>query len=353
MRIVHLLSSLKIGGAERLAVDLACAQLRAGLDVSIIELGGDEQELAAHARRIGVKVFGVGQLRSKIARVSALGALLAGRDLVLHIHNPWALRAVLPILPAIRGRVIYTRHGASPYCSLTWRTVHRLARGFVDRVTFVTEEAKDAFEAVHGASPGRHVVVEKGVAVASSAPARILSSARLRVGSVGRLVELKGQRHTLAAVSSLAGGARERVEIHMFGDGPERERLTDYARASLADVPVSFHGMVIDRDEIYEAIDLLVVASRTEGQSLAIMEAMARGIPVIATNVGGNPQLVRDGETGMLVPAGDSGAIRDRLARVLAEPELLPRLGRASHARIVAHHSIETMAEKYRGLYVL
>lgn len=348
MRVTHVVSSLQIGGAERLVVDLAAAQRRAGVEVCIVDLGRDDRPLAVAAGALGVRVVRVGRLRSRVARVAAIAGLLAGRDGAVHVHNPWALRAVLPVLPTVRGHVVYTRHGAHPYASRSWRAVHRVARGFVDRVTFVTPEARAAFEGTHGGAPERHVVIENGVVVPAEPPARA-PSPRLRFGAVGRLVELKGQRLVLDAIAALPLEQRARVEVHLFGDGPERDRLADQARTSLAGVPVAFHGTVLDRDRIYDAIDVLVVGSRTEGQSMAIMEAMARGVPVIATAVGGNPELV--GEGGLLVPAGDRAAIRDAVSRLLADPDLVVRLGRAGHARVAARHSIDAVAAKYDALY--
>ena len=216
-------------------------------------------------------------------------------------------------------------------------------------MTFVTEEARGSFEAAHGSSPHRHLVVENGVAIPPPPVVSAGAAERLRIGTVGRLVELKGHWRALEAVAGLGPRARARVELHLFGEGPERERLTDLARDRLAGVPVVFHGMVLDREQIYAAIDVLVVGSRTEGQSMAIMEAMARGVPVIATDVGGNAALVR--EAGVLVPAGDTAAIRGAIARLVAEPALVERLGRASRAWIAAHHSIDAVAAKYRALY--
>jgi len=349
-RVVHVVSSLEIGGAERLVVDLACAQQRAGLVAWIVDLGRDDRPLAEAARSLGVRVIRAGRLRSRFARSAVLAGLLAGRDHAVHVHNPGALRAVLPILPALRGRVIYTRHGANPYNSRAWRLVHRLARRFVDRITFVTEEARGSFEATHGSSSRHHVVIENGVAVPGAVPCRS-RLVPLRIGSVGRLVELKGQRLVLEAIAALPPDQRARVEMHLFGDGPERDRLADHALVSLSDVAVVFHGTVLDRESIYAAIDVLAVGSRTEGQSMAIMEAMARGVPVIATNVGGNAQLVRDGETGVLVPPGDPTAIRDAIARMLADPDLVIQFGHASHALIGANHSIDAVAARFHALY--
>jgi glycosyltransferase involved in cell wall biosynthesis len=340
--VAHVVSSLEVGGAERLVLDLACAQVRAGIAAWIVDLGHrEEAPLVQTAHALGLRVVRAGRWRSRAARIAGLARTLAGRRHALHIHNPGALRALLPILPAARGRVIYTRHGAFPYGSPPWRLVHRIALPFVDRVTFVTEEARRAFESVHGSSADRHVVVENGVAVG---PRRVAArTARLRIGCVGRLVELKGQHRLLDAVV----GLEDRVEVHLFGDGPERERLV--AQAQRLELPVTFHGMVIDREKIYAAVDAIVVASRTEGQSMAIMEAMASALPVIATDVGGNAELVRDG--GILVRANDAGAIRAAIQRLLDEPELHARLGRAGHASIARHHSIDTVAAHYQALY--
>jgi len=349
LRVAHVVSSLAIGGAERLVVDLACAQLAAGIEPAIVDLARVEGPLAADARTRGVRVIDLGRSRSRAARAAVLAIELARRCDAVHVHNPWALRAALPILPVVRGRIVYTRHGASPYARAAWRAVHRIARPFVDRVTFVTAEARAAFEGAHGRSPARHVVIPNGVAIPDELQARARGP-RLRLGIVGRLVELKGQHVALAAIAALATTARERVELHLFGDGPERGRLR--ALAAAHDVPVAFHGVVIDRERMYAAIDVLVVASRMEGQSMAIVEAMARALPVIATAVGDNAALVRDGVTGLVVPYGDPRALGGAIARLVDTPELVEVFGQAGRARAAAHHAIDAVAAKYRALYV-
>ena len=121
--------------------------------------------------------------------------------------------------------------------------------------------------------------------------------------------------------------------------------------AKLADVPVAFHGVVMERGEIYEQIDLLVVTSRAEGLSLAIMEAMARSIPVIATDVGGNPSLVLPEETGLLVPFGNLAALGTALSSIIREPEILNRLGRAARQHIHRNHSLQRTAKAYLDVY--
>lgn len=347
--VAHVVSSLSVGGAERLVVDLSLAQRRDGLAVTIFDLGTEERPLGRTARELGIAVVRIGHRRSLIVRLALLARFLVGRaSQAVHIHNPGALRAVLPLLPFVRGPVLYTRHGASPYASERWRAVHRVARSFVDRVTFVTEDARRAFRDTHG-NDWPDAVIRNGVPVASAPPIRTFGN-RLRLGAVGRLVELKQQRLILDAVGELGPSAQQRVEIHLFGDGPERAELSTRA-AALANVPVVFHGTVLDREDIYGHVDVLVVSSRTEGLSMAMLEAMSRAVPVIATDVGGNRELVHDDRTGLLVPANDVAALRDAIARTIEDPTLTARLGRASHELIAKRYSIDDIAARYHELY--
>jgi glycosyltransferase involved in cell wall biosynthesis len=350
-RVAHVVSSLSVGGAERLVVDLSHAQLRDGLRVTILDMGRDERPLGEEARRHGIAVIRVGRRRTRIGRFAALARHLVARpSQAVHVHNPGALRAVLPILPFVGGPVLYTRHGASPYAAENWRALHRVARSFVDRITFVTEEARLAFRSAHG-NDWPDAVIRNGVPVAHAPPIRTIGN-RLRLGAVGRLVELKQQKLILDAVAALPPDVGRRVEVHLFGDGPERDDLAQRASAAaLAGVPVVFHGTVLDRESIYAHVDVLVVSSRTEGLSMAMLEAMARAVPVIATDVGGNRELVHDNRTGLLVPVNDVDALRDAIARTICEPTLTAKLGRASHELIAKRYSIDDIAARYQELY--
>lgn len=349
-RVAHVVSSLDVGGAERLVVDLAHAQLREGLGVTILDLGRDDRPLGETARELGIEVVRVGRRRSRLGRLITLARRLVARPAqALHIHNPGALRAVLPLLPFVGGPVLYTRHGPSPYAAERWKALHRVARSFVHRVTFVTEDVRLAFRNVHG-SDWPDAVIRNGVPVAHEPPIRTRGT-RLRLGSVGRLVELKRQHLLLDAVAQLPPDLRTRVEIHLFGDGPDRASLAEHARSELGGVPVVFHGTVIERETIYAHVDVLVVSSRMEGLSMAVLEAMARAVPVIATDVGGNRELVHDERTGLLVPSNDVTALRMAITRMLRDPTLPARLGRASHELVARRYSIAEVATRYQELY--
>jgi glycogen(starch) synthase len=192
-------------------------------------------------------------------------------------------------------------------------------------------------------------VLEFGVQVPRWNPAEPVSDqAPLRIGSVGRLVEVKGQRHLIEAVAAVRH--QRPLEVHLYGDGPDRASLQDCAAAYIPG-RAFFHGNVIDRARIYAGMDILVVASRMEGLSLAIMEAMARAVVVIATDVGSNSRLVCDGHTGLLVPYGDVGAMTAALEAAITDAPLRHRLATAAREHIVRDFSLQTAAARLAELY--
>jgi glycosyltransferase involved in cell wall biosynthesis len=114
---------------------------------------------------------------------------------------------------------------------------------------------------------------------------------------------------------------------------------------------VIFTGQRQDVSEILRDVDLVVHPSLTEGLSNVILEAMAAGIPVVATRVGGNPELVQDGRTGLLVPPQNAEAIADAICRLLDQPEMARAFGEAARERVISEFSIEGMLSKTENLY--
>ena len=294
--VIHAVSSLQIGGAERLVVDLAAVQRRQGLAPRILNFGSDADPLCEDARRQGIALTNLGGLKSDYAKMAAIWRTLNSvRPAALHIHSPWCLPRLALLLPLFKGNVVYTRHGAHAYDSIAWKLLHRWAHAYVDQMTFVSEQAQEVHLRTYGARSVPHAVLEFGVDIPSRRSRPRARDGRVRIGCVGRLVEVKGQQILIDAMTRLRSAVPH--ELHLFGDGPDRARLQ--ALAQQVDCgQLYFHGTVLDREEIYRDLDILVVASRMEGLSLAVMEAMAREIAVVATAVGGNSRLIGDGHTG-------------------------------------------------------
>jgi glycosyltransferase involved in cell wall biosynthesis len=172
----------------------------------------------------------------------------------------------------------------------------------------------------------------------------------LVLGTLGRLTEQKSQRMLLQAVASLVRDVPN-VVLFLAGDGPLRAELeSEAARLRLAD-RVRFLGVRRDRATLYAAMDVFVLPSRWEGLSLALVEAMGAGRAVVATDVGGNPEVVEDGRTGLLVPPVDAGALADALTRLSRDRLLRDSLGEAAATDARSRFSIEQHVTRLAALY--
>jgi glycosyltransferase involved in cell wall biosynthesis len=172
----------------------------------------------------------------------------------------------------------------------------------------------------------------------------------LVLGTLGRLTEQKGQRLLLQAVAALASDFPDLV-LFLAGAGPLRDDLEDdAAQLGLGD-RVRFLGLRRDRPTLYAAMDLFVLPSRWEGLSLALVEAMGAGRAVVATDVGGNPEVVHDGRTGLLVPPNDVGALGDAIGVLARDRDLRASLGDAAAADARARFSIERHVAQLSALY--
>jgi glycosyltransferase involved in cell wall biosynthesis len=164
------------------------------------------------------------------------------------------------------------------------------------------------------------------------------------------MIGLKGQRHVLQAVAGLHGkdgdSTKDRFELHFYGAGPLQDELKMRA-AELPGTAIVFHGEVSDVSSIYNNLDVLIVASETEGLSMVIIEAMAHGIPVIATSVGGNPTLVIQNKSGILVEYGDIEDMQNAINTFLQNPDLIHKYGNAAREYITSMFSLEKTHQAY------
>jgi len=174
------------------------------------------------------------------------------------------------------------------------------------------------------------------------------------VGTVGRVQEVKDQLTLARAVAELLGRYpdwRHRLRLVIVGDGPMMSELQALVRSSgIADI-TWLPGARDDIPQLLQGLDLFVLPSRAEGISNTILEAMATGLPVLATAVGGNPELVVEGETGRLIAPEVPGEMADAIEEYFNHPDLLARHGKAGRARVEASFSMEAMVKKYLAVY--
>jgi glycosyltransferase involved in cell wall biosynthesis len=265
--------------------------------------------------------------------------------LATHLPRDWFIAAV-----AARGlptALVATRHLLHP---VSWPVCKRPFLRRYGALIAVSEAVGRVVAADRLVAPNRQFVVPNGVRAPGPAPAgsdlrrRLgLPPDALLVGLVGRLAPDKGVDVLLAAAARLLPG-RPAVHVVLVGDLPA-DRYGDGLRSRVAapDLAGRVHlcGYVAGMGDRMAELDVLVVASEAEPFGLVTIEAMAAGVPVVATASGGSPEIVRDGREGYLVPYGDAGALIDRLARLTASPDLRRGLGAAGRRR---HHARFTAA---------
>jgi len=167
---------------------------------------------------------------------------------------------------------------------------------------------------------------------------------------VGRLWPQKRVKDAIWS-ADLLRIARENVHMLIIGDGPHRERLLKFCRQVIMTGTVHFLGERSDVARIMPHLDVLWSTSAYEGQSNAVMEAMAAGVPVVATDIPGTRDLVLHGETGYLAPVGDRAAFARHANRLLGDPELARRLGEAGRRRMADEFSAKEMIDRHAELY--
>lgn len=364
MNIAHLVETLEVGGLERVVLSLAKRQLTLGHSVSIACLYR-EGALAHEARSMGIEVLDCGKAHGlDLQAVRKLrAALRSWRTEVLHTHNlvahyygVWAAIG-LPV-----RRVINTRHGMGLWAaSRLGERLYKLAMLRTDYGVAVCEVARRRFIST-GAFPERKALtVPNGIDLAtirarSNADRQtLLQSLHIDpscfvLGTVGRLNDAKDQKTLLRAMRQLKE-QQVRVALVVAGDGELRGALeAQREQLELADTVV-FLGQRSDVPQILAGLDAFILSSKTEGYSLALVEAAAAGLPIIATDVGGNKEIVSDGVNGLLVPAGDPQALAQAVRFLVADPERSARMGATGRAWALSNGSLEAMCDEYFRIY--
>lgn len=174
------------------------------------------------------------------------------------------------------------------------------------------------------------------------------------VGTVGRMARIKAQTFLVdgfIAALRRAPGLADRLRLALVGDGELREPCRQRLEAAGFGGLAWLAGERADVPDVMRGLDCFVLPSQAEGISNTILEAMASGLPVLATAVGGNPELVQPGETGALVGFGDAEALGEQLVRWASDPALARRLGQAGRARVEQTFSLSAMVRRYEALY--
>lgn len=349
LRIVHVTLGLDVGGQEKLLVEMARHADRDRVALHVVSLttrGPLAREIEACGWPITAMEAPSGLRLSLVGKLAWLFRKLKAD--VVHTHDD---RPNIHASPAARlarvPLIVHTRHHQGVHLSDRQRRLVRFVSRWNDQFTCISHES--ALQASQqGIARHRLRVVHNGIDVERFAHRGADLSGYAVV--VARLAPLKGIHHLLDAVPAILARCPD-FRLHIAGDGPERAALEQHAeRLHLRDV-VQFLGTVQDVPTLLAGARLFVLPSLSEGISLTLLEAMASGLPVVTTHVGGNPEVVLDGLTGLLVPPADSPALADALTRCWTEPRLCARFADAGRRRVCEQFDVRRMVSDYEAMY--
>ncbi|MDP6084484.1 MAG: glycosyltransferase [Nitrospinota bacterium] len=355
--ILHTESSAGWGGQEARTILEADHLSRRGHRVRVAGPSGSGIEGEARRRGLPFLPAPIRSVADPLALVRIFRLLRRERPAILHTHSSkdsW--------LAGLAGKsagvpvIFRTRHVSIPVRAHRLNPVYRIP----DRILVTASATRDHLVSRCGVPPDRVITLPTGVDLGRFGPH--VSGRPFReafgfgegtpvVGIVAQLRGSKGHDHFIEAARILSARNPE-ARFFIVGDGLWRDLVAEKVRSEKMTARVTLTGFREDIPEVMAALDVLVIAStRTDGIPQAGLQAMATGVPVVGTRVGGIPEVVREGETGLLVEPGDSAALARAVERLLADPARRERMGKTGMNRVRERHSLEAMLNGLESIY--
>ena len=379
VRVLRVIARLNMGGPALHVAYLTHGLRERGYDTTLVagSLARGEDSMEFVARELGIEATHLPELRRDIAPIRDLQATLRLAQLIrrlrpdiLHTHTAKA-GAVGRTAASLVGDarppiVVHTFHGHvlrgyfGPRLSYGFRLLERWLAKRTDALVAVSPEVRDELVRLGVAPAEKFTVVRVGIELGERVAGidgreetrRLLGIAdeSFTVGWVGRMTGVKRTSDVLLAFKRLRERGVDAV-LCMIGDGPERGQLERRAHELGIMKRTLFLGYQEQVAPYYAALDAMILPSGNEGTPVSAIEALAAGRPVVATRVGGLPDVVREGEDGFLVSPGDVDELADRLERLAADEELRRRMGEAGRERVLPRYSVERLIDDVDALY--
>lgn len=368
--LVHAIHHLGTGGMEQVLLDTVNS-LSDEFQHVVVSLSNVEDEYASSLPDNAVVVELHGKPGNDPAVWLAIYRILRTyKACVFHTYNIGTLEYQLAGFAVRVPLRVHAEHGRSAsdpdglYRKYLW--FRKFMRFFVHRWIAVSEDLESWLCGVVGVRPSKVILARNGVdterftlaapdemRATKELPDRFIQNNSVVVGTVGRLDEVKNHFMLLEAISLVnqkVSSQKHSFKVAIVGDGPMLASLQKRARELEIEDEVWFTGVRHDVDKILRLFDLFVMSSDAEGIPIALLEAMASGVPVIVTNVGGMPEVVNK-NCGMIIPVGDSQALVDALLDTIKNSKEATERVQLARARILAEYSQAHMVEVYRKVY--
>jgi glycosyltransferase involved in cell wall biosynthesis len=371
--VMHVITRLTMGGSSENTISQIEALDRVGYASTLVLGPESEPPIVEGARRRGCRVVEIDGLVREVSPARDVAAVLQlwrlfrrTKPAIVHTHTSKAgfvgrLAAWLAAVPVVihqpHGHIFYG-YWSRPRTAM-FIALERIAANWTDTIVTLTPNEVDEHLERQIGRPGQFAVVPSGVpiqALRAAAPPREEARARLGlppeafvIAGIGRLVPIKGFDLLVDALAEIVARVPE-THLLLIGDGAERDTLE--ARAAELGVADRLHitGSVTDVIGRLAGADVLAAPSRNEGMGRVLVEAMALGLPVVGTRVGGIADVIVDNECGLLVPAEDAGALATALIELGIDPPLRTKLGAGARPRAEAF-STTVAASAMRAIY--
>ncbi len=350
IHVTHVVLGLQTGGLETVVVNLVRHADRRRFAHQVVCLR-EAGALAPLVEAEGVPVTTL-QARGRLGMLCSLvSRLRSSRTHVLHTHNPTphqigALARLLLRTPVL----VHTKHGRNFPDDRTAVRLNRWCSCWTDVVVSVSVDAADVARRIERVAPEKVLVIQNGIEIDRFSVPR----PRERMGHlaicVARLDPVKDVPNLLGAVQHVRRSIPA-FQLDLVGEGPDRERIERIRTQMGLEGAVALLGQRADVPELLAGAGLFLLASISEGTPITLLEAMAAGLPIVATTVGGNSEVVVEGETGFLVPSRDPVALGNAVLRLLGTPGLLDRMGAAARRRAQLHFDARVMTKRYEDVY--
>jgi len=361
-RIVHITFNMEIGGAEQVIYNLIEHTDPSKYEVSIIcleqpvgafgkQLQKKGYEVTAFSRNPGVDFSLIKNIRDHIR--------LRNID-VLHCHQYTPYFYGIMGAAFTRCRVIFTEHGRFyPDIRKVKRVlINPILSLFTDGITAISAATRDALIRFENFPKDKIKVVYNGIDDAryllpqdpNIKDSLGISEKAYILGTVARLDPIKNQKMMIKALNIVRQKYPETFLI-IVGDGPERKNLEQFTEELGLSSHVIFTGFREDTHLFYKIMNIFLLTSFSEGTAMTLLEAMATGLPCIATAVGGNPEIVKEGETGFLIPSDDENILAEKIIALLADENMIERMGKSGRRRFEENFTVEKMVCSYQSMY--
>jgi glycosyltransferase involved in cell wall biosynthesis len=378
VRVLRVIARLNMGGPALHVAYLTHGLRERGYDTTLVagSLARGEDSMEFVARELGIEATHLPELRRDISPLRDLQATLRLARLIrrlrphiLHTHTAKAGAVGRMAAMLVGGRrpiVVHTFHGHvlrgyfGRSLSYGFRLLERWLARRSDALVAVSPEVRDELVRLGVAPAEKFTVVRVGIELtgrvadtdgrAETRRQLGISDGSFTVGWIGRMTGVKRTSDVLLAFRRLQDRGVDAF-LCMIGDGPEREQLERRAHELGIMKRTLFLGYQEEVAPYYAALDAMILPSGNEGTPVSAIEALAAGRPVVATHVGGVPDVVREGEDGFLVAPGAVDDLADRLARLAGDEELRRRMGEAGRERVLPRYSVERLVDDVDALY--